>query len=128
MLHAFLLACLSHPAVVKSAHEELDKIMGDEIPRLEHMSKLPYVYAVVKETLRWAPVTPLAFPHKSEVDDEYKGFKVLHILFSTILFSTAGYQIPAGTYIIVSSELTCGARKLLTESTAVNLEHAQRLC
>ncbi|KAJ7206111.1 cytochrome P450, partial [Mycena pura] len=75
LLHCFLLACLTHPRVVKTAHEELDRVLGDDIPQLEHMPKLPYIYSVVKETLRWMPVTPLAFPHKSEVDDEYKGFK-----------------------------------------------------
>ncbi|KAJ7734762.1 cytochrome P450 [Mycena maculata] len=85
LLHCFLLACLSYPEVVKSAQAELDRVLGEDIPQLEHMAKLPYIYAVVKECLRWKPVTPTAFPHKLDVADEYKGFK-----------------IPAGTYIIPS--------------------------
>ncbi|KAJ7025194.1 cytochrome P450 [Mycena alexandri] len=85
LLHTFLLACLTEPDIVRKAHEELDSVIGNEIPGFEHMSRLPYMYAVVKEAIRWIPVTPLAFPHKADSDDEYKGFK-----------------IPSGTYIIPS--------------------------
>lgn len=35
---------------------------------------------MVKETLRWCPVTPLAFPHRAEEEDDYKGFKVCIVL------------------------------------------------
>ncbi|KAJ7277951.1 cytochrome P450, partial [Mycena rebaudengoi] len=85
LLHTFLLACLTQPDVVRHAHAELDRVVGDDIPGFEHMSRLPYLYAIVHEALRWRPVTPLAFPHMSESDDEYKGIK-----------------IPAGTFIIPS--------------------------
>lgn len=76
LLHTFLLACLTQPDVVRKAQAELDQVVGEDVPGFEHMSRLPYVHAVVKEALRWVPVTPLAFPHKCDVDQEYKGFKV----------------------------------------------------
>jgi cytochrome P450 len=76
LLHTFLLACLTQPEVGRKAQAELDRVVGDDIPGFEHMFRLPYVYAVVKEALRWVPVTPLAFPHKCDVDDELNGIKV----------------------------------------------------
>ncbi|KAJ6498359.1 cytochrome P450 [Mycena vitilis] len=85
LLHTFLLACLTQPEVVRKAQAELDRVVGDDIPGFEHMTSLPYVHAVVKEALRWVPVTPLAFPHKCDVDQEYNGI-----------------EIAAGTFIIPS--------------------------
>ncbi|KAJ7352157.1 cytochrome P450 [Mycena albidolilacea] len=76
LLHTFLLACLTQPDVVRKAQAELDQVVGEDVPGFEHMSRLPYMHAVVKEALRWVPVTPLAFPHKCDVDQEYKGIKI----------------------------------------------------
>ncbi|CAK5271333.1 unnamed protein product [Mycena citricolor] len=86
LLHTFLLACISEPAFIAKAQNELDQVTGsDEMPSFAHMRRLPYTWAVVKEALRWIPVTPLAFPHRCDLDQEYKG-----------------YMIRAGTYIIPS--------------------------
>lgn len=34
---------------------------------------LPYLDAILKETLRWYVIVPLALPHRSMRDDIYKG-------------------------------------------------------
>ena len=49
-----------YPDVVRKAQEELDIVVGqDRLPELSDKTSLPYVCAVVKEVLRWYPVTPL---------------------------------------------------------------------
>lgn len=58
--------------------QELDRVVGrDRMPGPEDMSELPYIMAMVKETLRWRTVTILAgIPHAPLVDDVYKGYTI----------------------------------------------------
>ncbi|CUA71441.1 O-methylsterigmatocystin oxidoreductase [Rhizoctonia solani] len=73
----FLLAMVLHPEVQKKAQEELDFVIGsDRLPTLEDRTQLGYVERVVQETLRWAPVSPLAIPHTCFQDDTYKGYRI----------------------------------------------------
>jgi len=55
---------------------EIDNVVGDEPPQYEHMRSMPALWSFVKEVLRWVPVTPLAFPHRTDADTEYKGYLV----------------------------------------------------
>lgn len=49
-----------HPEVLKRAREDLDRVVGqDRLPDFNDEESLPYVSAIVKEVLRWNPVTPL---------------------------------------------------------------------
>ncbi|KAJ7439497.1 cytochrome P450 [Mycena latifolia] len=81
----FILAMLHAPHVQKIAHEELDRVVGDRLPTYADQDALPYINAVVKESLRWELVIPLGVPHRSTEDDVYKG-----------------YFIPAGTIMIAN--------------------------
>lgn len=48
------------PEVQKRAQAELDAVIGDErLPDFNDFDSLPYIDAVVKETLRWQPVLPV---------------------------------------------------------------------
>ncbi|KAJ6549831.1 cytochrome P450 [Mycena capillaripes] len=59
------------------AQQEIDSIFTPDIlPVFTRIQDLPYCFALVKEVLRWAPTAPLGFPHYSDADDEYKGYKV----------------------------------------------------
>lgn len=61
---AFIHAMLKYPDVQKEAQMEIDGVVGEErSPVWADFGKLPYVNMIVKETMRWRPVTPLAFPH-----------------------------------------------------------------
>ncbi|KAF8955139.1 cytochrome P450 [Flammula alnicola] len=64
------------PDVLKTAQEELDRVIGERLPTFSDFYDLPYIYAVTKEILRWIPVTPLSFPHLASEDDEYNGFYI----------------------------------------------------
>ena len=73
-----------HPGVQKRAQAELDIVVGSgRLPDYRDRTALPYINALVKEALRWAPVLPFSIPHVSTEDMEYEG-----------------YFIPAGTMLI----------------------------
>lgn len=48
-----------YPEIQSKAREEIDRLVGsDRLPSLDDREQLPYVEAIVKECLRWHPVTP----------------------------------------------------------------------
>ncbi|KAH9049792.1 cytochrome P450 [Lactarius deliciosus] len=70
----WMLAMVTYPEVQKRAQAELDAVVGREhTPTFADFQHLPYIRAMVKETLRWRPVGPLGFPHLSSEDDWYNG-------------------------------------------------------
>ncbi|GJE98987.1 cytochrome P450 [Phanerochaete sordida] len=82
-LLTFVLAMLMYPEVQRTAHQQLDDVVGrDRLPEMEDRDALPFITAVVKECLRWRPPLPLV-AHSSLEDDKYREF-----------------DIPAGYYVI----------------------------
>ena len=74
-LLAFFLAMAIHPEVQLRAQAELDSVIDtDRLPSFADRPRLPYIAAVQKEILRWAPVAPLGIPHSLMEDDEYQGY------------------------------------------------------
>jgi cytochrome P450 len=63
---------------VAKARLELDAVCGhnaERLPSFEDWDRLPYMQAVIKETLRWRPnVNPTGFPHALTQDDQYEGY------------------------------------------------------
>ncbi|KAJ6504457.1 cytochrome P450 [Mycena vulgaris] len=86
-LGTFILAMLCNPEAQRKAQEEIDSVVqAGHLPDFDDEASLPYVSAVVKEVLRWRPVTPIAVPHFLPVDDEYRG-----------------YRLPAGSIVIANA-------------------------
>ncbi|OAX34008.1 cytochrome P450 [Rhizopogon vinicolor AM-OR11-026] len=74
---SFILAMALYPDVQKKIRMELDRIIGhSELPTSDDRSRLPYVNAAIKETLRWNPVVPLCLPHYTSDEDIHQGFRV----------------------------------------------------
>ncbi|KAI0793004.1 cytochrome P450 [Irpex lacteus] len=72
---SFILAMMHHPEVMRKAQDEIDAEVGRErTPRFEDRDNLPYIRAIVRETLRWRPPGPLAAPHMATEDDWYEGY------------------------------------------------------
>jgi cytochrome P450 len=70
----WLLAMIAYPEVQNRAHAELDEVVGSaRPPTFADLPSLPYIRAMVKETLRWSPIVPLGVPHASSADDWYEG-------------------------------------------------------
>ena len=77
---------LSHPKVLQKAQEELEKHVGKERWVDESDFKnLPYLIAIIKETLRLYPAIPLSIPRESMED-----------------CSVGGFQVPKGTVLFVN--------------------------
>lgn len=76
-LETFVLAVRLHPHTIGPAQAELDAVIGSSrLPTVDDRPSLPYINAVVKETLRWRPVTPQAVPHLNTEEDEYMGYRI----------------------------------------------------
>ncbi|KZO93051.1 cytochrome P450 [Calocera viscosa TUFC12733] len=79
----FLQAMLLYPEVMHRAHADLDHVVGERTPTFEDKDNLPYIFAIVKEVLRWRPPTPMGVPHAASEDFQY-----------------GEYVIPKGTWIL----------------------------
>ncbi|CAL5355974.1 unnamed protein product [Camellia sinensis] len=62
---AFALAeMMNKPQVLRKAQQEVETVVGkDNIVEESHIHKLPYLYAVMEDTLRLHPALPLLAPH-----------------------------------------------------------------
>nr|CAB3457167.1 unnamed protein product [Digitaria exilis] len=77
---------LRNPELLTKATEELDRVVGRERPITERdFPHLPYMEAVLKETLRLHPAAPVLAPHLAREDA-----------------CVDGYDIPAGTIVFVN--------------------------
>lgn len=77
---------LKNPPMLKKVQDELERVVGmGRMVRESDLPSLVYLDAVVKETLRLHPVSPLALPHLS--------MEACNVL---------GYQIPKNTHVLVN--------------------------
>lgn len=75
-VQSYFMAMALYPEVQKKAQEELDRVLGGRLPEFSDRPNLPYVNAILKESMRWQLVTPLAVPHKASEADEYDGYHI----------------------------------------------------
>ena len=55
----FFFAMILNPSILKTAQEQIDQMIGpDRLPTLADRPSLPYIDAILKETLRWQNVVP----------------------------------------------------------------------
>lgn len=60
---------LNHPEVLKKARSEIDKFVGnDRLINESDICEIPYIQAIVNETLRLFPPVPVITPHESSSD------------------------------------------------------------
>ncbi|KAF8314282.1 cytochrome P450 [Clavulina sp. PMI_390] len=74
---AFILAMLLHPEVRRKAQKEIDQVVGhDRLPCIDDQPDLPYLDALIKEVLRWRPLSPFSIPTVPSKDDIYEGYLI----------------------------------------------------
>ncbi|KAL4338559.1 hypothetical protein AHAS_Ahas12G0222300 [Arachis hypogaea] len=69
---------LRNPEKLEKLRKELHCVLGNGEQNVEelHISKLPFLTAVIKETLRLHPPGPLLVSHKAHEDVEMSGFMI----------------------------------------------------
>ncbi|KAF5182040.1 Cytochrome p450 [Thalictrum thalictroides] len=68
---------LRNPHILKNVEDELDQVVGKNTKVTESdIWKLPYLQAVVKETLRLHPPVTLLLPRRCIEDTEYMGYSI----------------------------------------------------
>nr|XP_009403855.1 PREDICTED: trans-cinnamate 4-monooxygenase-like [Musa acuminata subsp. malaccensis] len=78
---------VNHPGIQRKLRQELDAVLGPGVPITEpDIPKLPYLQAVIKETLRLRMAIPLLVPHMNLHDAKL-----------------GGYDIPAESKILVNA-------------------------
>ena len=51
---------VENPHTWKRAQVDIDTVIGtDRLPEFDDRASLPYVEAIIRETMRWRPVTPI---------------------------------------------------------------------
>ncbi|KAF0930555.1 hypothetical protein E2562_033473 [Oryza meyeriana var. granulata] len=77
---------IRHPDILKQAQEELDAVVGrDRLFSESDLPNLTFFHAVIKETFRLHPSTPLSLPRMASEECE-----------------VAGYRIPMGAELLVN--------------------------
>ncbi|KAJ3523341.1 hypothetical protein NMY22_g11478 [Coprinellus aureogranulatus] len=87
----FFLAMAQNPNIQRKAQSHINEIIAsrDRLPDFSDHPDLPYIEALVREVLRWRPVTPIGVPHAVTQDDVY-------------VDGTSGktYHIPGGATVL----------------------------
>ena len=74
-LNQLMLQLALHPEVVQKAHKELDRVIGNKrTPTWDDEHQLPYIRSIIKEIMRYRPITKSGMLHMNTEDDEYKGY------------------------------------------------------
>jgi cytochrome P450/NADPH-cytochrome P450 reductase len=66
---------LESPEAYSKAEQEVEQVCGKEPITVEHMGKLPYIEACLRETLRLHPTAP-SFTVEAKIDQDLDGYSV----------------------------------------------------
>ncbi|KAH7915424.1 cytochrome P450, partial [Hygrophoropsis aurantiaca] len=76
-LSVFVLAMVLYPEVQERAWLSIQAVVGTaRLPNFDDRASLPYIDAVLRETLRWHPVAPMGLPHATYTEDIYNGYHI----------------------------------------------------
>ncbi|KAF9266573.1 cytochrome P450 [Marasmius fiardii PR-910] len=69
------IAMAIHPEIQRRAQRDIDAVLGKgQVVTYADRADLPYVEAILRETLRWAPVVPLGIFHAAFIDDIFDDY------------------------------------------------------
>ncbi|KAK7446301.1 hypothetical protein VKT23_014507 [Stygiomarasmius scandens] len=106
---------VKNPEILRKGQEAVDKITsGDRLPSFADVGSIPFVDALVRETLRWNPILPLSthafvlkslqyiylnpgVPYQTVQDDEYEGYYI-----------PAGATVVGNSWAVLHDEATFG--------------------
>ncbi|KAF8644380.1 hypothetical protein AX16_008499, partial [Volvariella volvacea WC 439] len=71
------LAMVQNPGCLKKGRTEIRRIIGlNRLPEFSDKDNLPYVQALIQETLRWKPVSPLGMARLVSTKGMYRGYTI----------------------------------------------------
>lgn len=85
---------LKNPEAYHRAQKEVDTVVGDELVTIQHLSKLEYLNAILRETLRLHPPAP-AFTVRAKQDEIIGGKYHITKDMALVSFLMAIHQDPA---------------------------------
>ena len=74
VLYALLGILVNHPQIQDRAFEEITSVLGDRPPTIDDKKHMPYMEAVILETLRYTGFTALLVPHYTKKGGELGGY------------------------------------------------------
>ncbi|KAJ7533357.1 hypothetical protein O6H91_13G045100 [Diphasiastrum complanatum] len=78
---------IAHPDQLMKAQQEIDNVVGqNRLVQESDLPYLPYVHAIIKETMRRHPPIPLLLPH-----------------YTPVASHLGGYKVPAGSTVMVNA-------------------------
>nr|XP_046270081.1 cytochrome P450 2K1-like isoform X2 [Scatophagus argus] len=94
-----LLFMAKYPRVQDQVQEELSRVVGRRQVRVEDRKYLPYTDAVIHESQRLANIVPMAIPHKTSQDVNYKGYFIqqgttVFPLLTSVLYDESEWESP----------------------------------
>lgn len=77
-MQSFCLAMCHYPQYQPILHEEIDRVLGDRMPKFSDMPDMPVLRSFIRETLRWRPPVPTGkFPHYRYLDSRKRCIPVI---------------------------------------------------
>ncbi len=84
-MHTILGLLVNYQDVQEKAYSEIQEVIGDRTPSCQDKCILPYIEALIFESMRYGTIFPYGFPRCTSEDTELKG-----------------YLIPQGTMIVAN--------------------------
>ncbi|KAJ3826077.1 fatty acid hydroxylase [Lentinula raphanica] len=78
---------IKHPETMRKLQTEIDEVLGGQPVQYQDLSKMPYLNAVIRETLRLAPTAPMRLV--KPVEDTY--------------LANGKYFVKAGSYLVINT-------------------------
>ena len=75
-LNWLFLILANFPDVQSKLRQEIDTIIGSDVPNNDHRIKCHYVQAFIAEVMRFAPIAAAGVAHKAIVDSDIVGHKI----------------------------------------------------
>src|ERR1700761_9249478 len=70
---SYVLAISLHPDIQRKGQAAIDAVIPGRLPNMSDFGTIPYIDAIMHESFRWNPITPLGVPHVARQDDYYEG-------------------------------------------------------
>ncbi len=73
-LYNILGILVNHPSIQDRAYREINEVIGQRLPMFEDRQKLPFIEALILETLRYTSLVPVAFRHSTAANFDFHGY------------------------------------------------------